>query len=146
VTLRIDTERMILSAATTGDIDRLVQLDTDAAVMRYINGGRPTSREDAERRLGEASVLMATDRSTSEFIGWFSSRTTAANERELGYRLRQRSWGRGLATEGALATIAVAFDDPLVDRVWAQTMTVNIASRRVMENCGLRFVRTFFHE
>jgi len=25
-------------------------------------------------------------------------------------------------------------------------MTVNIASRRVMERCGLRYVRTFFDE
>ena len=30
--------------------------------------------------------------------------------------------------------------------MWAQTMTVNDASRRVMERCGLRYVRTFFEE
>ena len=31
-------------------------------------------------------------------------------------------------------------------RIWAQTMTVNQASRRVMERVGLEFVRTFFGE
>ena len=40
--------------------------------------------------------------------------------------------------------VLAAFADAGVDRVWAQTMTVNTASRRVMERCGLTFVRTFF--
>ena len=31
-------------------------------------------------------------------------------------------------------------------RVWAQTMTVNEPSRRVLERSGLRFVRTFHLE
>ena len=30
-----------------------------------------------------------------------------------------------------------------VERVFATTMTVNVASRRVMEKAGLKFVRTF---
>lgn len=29
-------------------------------------------------------------------------------------------------------------------RVFATTMAVNLASRRVMEKCGLRFVRSFY--
>ena len=39
--------------------------------------------------------------------------------------------------------LAKAFADPGVQRVWAQTMTVNTRSRAVMERCGMRFVRTF---
>ena len=38
------------------------------------------------------------------------------------------------------------FTQPGVDRVRAETMTVNTASRAVMERCGLRFVRTFHLE
>ena len=68
------------------------------------------------------------------------------NVRELGYRLRQASWGNGFATEGSKALIAMAFTDLGLRRVWAQTMTVNTRSRRVMERCGLRYVRTFFLE
>jgi RimJ/RimL family protein N-acetyltransferase len=65
------------------------------------------------------------------------------DERELGYRLRREWWGQGLATEGSLALIQLAFTELGARRVWAQTMTVNVASRRVMERCGLRFVRSF---
>jgi RimJ/RimL family protein N-acetyltransferase len=38
------------------------------------------------------------------------------------------------------------FNQPGVQRVMAHTMTVNVASRRVMEKAGLRYVRTFFEE
>jgi RimJ/RimL family protein N-acetyltransferase len=37
-----------------------------------------------------------------------------------------------------------AFRDLGARRVVASTMTVNAGSRRVMEKCGMSFVRTFF--
>ncbi|HRB05340.1 MAG TPA: GNAT family N-acetyltransferase, partial [Ilumatobacteraceae bacterium] len=61
----------------------------------------------------------------------------------LGYRLRRESWGRGFGTEGSRALIDRGFRDSDVERVYAQTMAVNIASRRVMEKAGLRYIRTF---
>jgi RimJ/RimL family protein N-acetyltransferase len=52
-------------------------------------------------------------------------------------------WGCGLATEGTLAVIHEVFSAREAKRVWAQTMAVNTRSRRVMERCGLKYVRTF---
>ena len=67
-----------------------------------------------------------------------------ARERvELGYRLRRSAWGQGYATEGSRALIHKGFTDLDVERVYAETMVVNTASRRVMEKAGLRYVRTF---
>jgi RimJ/RimL family protein N-acetyltransferase len=40
----------------------------------------------------------------------------------------------------------MGFTDLGVERVFAHTMTVNTASRRVMEKCGLRLVRTIPYE
>jgi RimJ/RimL family protein N-acetyltransferase len=73
-------------------------------------------------------------------------RPVGRHERELGYRLRRACWGRGLATEGARALIDLAFGELDASRVWAQTMTVNRASRAVMERCGMRYVRRFHLE
>jgi RimJ/RimL family protein N-acetyltransferase len=42
--------------------------------------------------------------------------------------------------------VAAGFADPAVHRIWAQTMAVNVGSRRVMEKAGLRFVRVFHME
>jgi RimJ/RimL family protein N-acetyltransferase len=129
------------------DVDRLVELDSDPAVMRYITGGVSTPRDEAERVVARAigHRWLAFERDGT-FAGWFGLRPSAARDRELGYRLPRACWGRGLATEGAGALVDLAFTRLEAPRVWAQTMTVNRASRRVMERCGLRYVRTFFTE
>ncbi|MFY1698788.1 MULTISPECIES: GNAT family N-acetyltransferase [unclassified Solwaraspora] len=106
----------------------------------------------------------AIERSSGAFIGWFALKPAVAGpavtgpadgvvngrsgrlaitEVELGYRLRRASWGRGYASEGARALLRMAFDHPTVDRVFAETMAVNVASRRVMEAAGLRLARCF---
>jgi len=142
------TERLRLRPLVADDVDRLVDLDADPEVMRYISGGAPTPPDEAERIVARSigHRWLAFDNDGDQFVGWFGLRPSAAPDRELGYRLRRACWGRGLATEGARALVDLAFTELDASRVWAQTMTVNTASRRVMEHCGLRFVRTFLTE
>lgn len=144
----LETERLTLRPIAMDDVDLLIELDGDPEVMRYISGGKPTTRAEAERILQRSlgHRWLGFERDTSEFVGWFGIRPSTAKSRELGYRLRRGAWGKGYATEGSLAVIAVAFTQPGVDRVRAETMTVNTASRAVMERCGMRFVRTFHLE
>jgi RimJ/RimL family protein N-acetyltransferase len=144
----LETERLTLRPITIDDVDLLVALDSDPEVMRYISGGKPTTRAEATRivKMSLGHRWLGFYKITGEFIGWFGIRPSTAKSRELGYRLRREAWGKGLATEGSLALIAVAFTQPGVDRVRAETMTVNTASRAVMERCGLRCVRTFHLE
>ena len=63
---------------------------------------------------------------------------------EVGYRLQRAAWGRGYATEGLGALVDQAFDALGFNRVRALTMTVNAASRRVLEKAGFRHVETAF--
>jgi RimJ/RimL family protein N-acetyltransferase len=146
------TDRLVLRRFTESDVDNLVELDADPRVMRFLTNGKPTPRADIEDRLLPRMLRLAPmgfwaaeDRGTGAFLGWFALEPGERGEVELGYRLRAEAWGRGLATEGARALVRTAFDEFGVDRVWARTMTVNTASRRVMEKAGLRYVRTF-HE
>jgi RimJ/RimL family protein N-acetyltransferase len=156
----LETQRLILRRLTHDDLDDLVALDADPAVMRYINGGRPTSSEEmrtdylpwwlAYYDRGDAwGFWAAIERDSGRFLGWFHLRpreTDAADEPELGYRLVRDAWGRGLATEGSRALIDRAFEELGARRVYATTMGVNIGSRRVMEKAGMRFVRLFHEE
>jgi RimJ/RimL family protein N-acetyltransferase len=156
----VQTERLTLRQFTPDDVENLVELDGDPAVMRYINGGRATPREEIERE--ELPVFLAyyarsdgygfwaaVEKATGDFIGWFHLRPRAdeaADEPELGYRLRRSAWGKGYATEGSRALIEKAFTDLGAWRVWAETMVVNTASHRVMEKAGLKYVRTFHQD
>ena len=77
-------------------------------------------------------------------MGWFSLRHVREGVGELGYRLRRDAWGRGLATEGATALVAMGFADQDLARIIAATMAVNRPSRRVLEKTGLTHVRTLY--
>jgi RimJ/RimL family protein N-acetyltransferase len=139
------TDRLMLRPIALGDVDALVALDSDPEVVRYITGGTPSSRQDVESTIRQAlgHRWMAYRRDTDEFVGWFGMRPHGAGEYELGYRLRRSMWGLGFATEGALALVDAAFRDSGAQKVYAETMAVNTRSRRVMERCGLTYVRTF---
>ncbi|HEU5107481.1 MAG TPA: GNAT family N-acetyltransferase [Micromonosporaceae bacterium] len=149
------TERIVLRRLTADDVDDLVELDSDPEVMRFLTNGRPTPREviadevlPAQLRIAERFPALgrwaAEDPATGAFLGWFAlDPAEDGRQAELGYRLRRAVWGRGLATEGSRALVAYGLGDLGLDRVWAQTMAVNTASRRVLEKAGLRYVRTF---
>ncbi|WP_431039341.1 GNAT family N-acetyltransferase [Streptomyces sp. P6-2-1] len=153
----LETDRLTLRAFTEADVDDLVALDSDPAVMRFINGGRPTTREEIRTGplprllhdypgLGTRGYWVAQERETGLFLGWFAFRPLtedSATDVELGYRLHTHAWGRGYATEGSRALIRKGFTDLGVHRVTANTMTVNTKSRHVMEKCGLTFLRHY---
>ncbi|MFZ5814350.1 MAG: GNAT family N-acetyltransferase, partial [Bacillota bacterium] len=102
---------------------------------------------DYYRRFTGYGYWAAVEKSSGEFLGWFHLYPVAGRgpgEVELGYRLRRAAWGRGYATEGARGLIRKGFEELGAQRVTATTMAVNLASRRVMEKAGLRYVRTFY--
>ncbi|MER5462316.1 GNAT family N-acetyltransferase [Streptomyces sp. NPDC002668] len=154
------TERLALRPFSEADVDHLLDLDNDPEVMRFINGGRPTTREAVRAEslprflhhcpsLDNRVFWAAEERTTKEFLGWFVFRPLDDHSSavvELGYRLGSAAWGRGYATEGSRALIHKGFSELGVERVIANTMTVNARSRRVMEKAGLTFVRTFFED
>ncbi|MFV2019091.1 GNAT family N-acetyltransferase [Micromonospora sp. LOL_023] len=158
----VQTDRLSLRRFTLEDLPLLVELDSDPEVMRYLTGGRPTPVETVRRevlpailrdylRFPEFGKWAAIERRSGAFVGWLALKPAGGGrggplpitEVELGYRLRRAYWGRGYASEGARALLRMAFAHPSVDRVFAETMAVNIASRRVMEAVGLRLVRSF---
>lgn len=158
--LLVTTPRLVLRPFGPGDADLLVDLDADPAVTRFLTGGRPTPRAVVEAEVlprflahvrdnPGSGPWVATEAATGEEAGWFSLRRgldLPPGTAELGYRLRRAAWGRGLATEGALALVSLAFTRLGVEVVRAQTMTVNAASRRVLAKAGFSLVRTFFQE
>lgn len=156
----LETERLILRRFAEADENDLFDLHNDPDVMRFLNGGKPTPRDlirnqtlprflDYDDRCEEFGCWAAIEKSTGAFVGWFGFRPpdrASPRDVELGYRLRTSAWGKGYATEGSRALIRKGFAELGVQRVFAQTMAVNLASRRVMEKSGLTLARTFFEE
>ncbi len=129
-----------------------MSLDADPAVMRLLTG-RPSTRAEVVDAMARRTRPDAVERGLGYWAGsvegsvtgWWSLALddTDPTAAELGYRLRRDAWGRGLATEGAAALLRHAFETVGLQRVWARTMAVNTASRRVLEKVGLRAVSTY---
>lgn len=153
----LDTERLRLVPLADEHLRFEVELDSDPEVMRYISG-RARSPEEVEqlhRRRLAASVEVPglgfwAGFAAEEFVGWWilqppngPDQPRAAGEADLGYRLLRRHWRRGYASEGARELVRYGFEDVGLNRIFAQTMAVNVASRATMSAVGLTFARAF---
>ena len=153
----LHTERLHLVPLADEHLQFENELDSDLEVMRYITG-RALSPEEVEqahgRRMaaaGEAPGLgFWAGFADDEFIGWWilqppngPDQPRIAGEADLGYRVLRRHWRRGYASEGARELIRYGFEDVGLDRIFAQTMAVNAASRATMTAVGLTFARAF---
>jgi RimJ/RimL family protein N-acetyltransferase len=85
-----------------------------------------------------------------QFVGWWmleppehADQGPVEGQAELGYRLMRRHWRKGLASEGARELLRHGFQDLGLERVFAETMTVNAGSRATMTAVGMEHIRTF---
>jgi RimJ/RimL family protein N-acetyltransferase len=148
---RLATRRLVLRPWREDDLDRYAEIFADPEVTRYIGEGVPLTRAQSEERIAflvrhweeHGFGHWATeDRATGVLIGRIGLlhhpdwREDPDNV-EVGWTLARAFWGRGLATEGALASLRYGFEDLELDRIISITEPTNRASRRVMEKAGL---------
>jgi RimJ/RimL family protein N-acetyltransferase len=148
----LHTRRLALVPLAEGHLDYEVELDSDPEVMRYLGNGTARTRAEVQRhhseRLAEAEQVPGLGFwigfHNGEFVGWWIlGPRPIEGEAELGYRLLRRYWRQGLASEGARELLRHGFEDLRLNRIFAETMAVNEASRATMASVGLRYVRTF---
>jgi len=156
----LESERLVLRPFVEGDIPLLVDLDNDSDVMKFINGGFPSTFDDRKamfsRTLGfyqkynhKFGVWIAIEKNTSNFVGWFILRPdkTAPDNLEnleLGYRLKKSFWGKGFATEMSKKLLDKAFRELNAKTVFAMAIKENSASVNVMVKLQMKFHSSFF--
>ncbi|MBN2304733.1 MAG: GNAT family N-acetyltransferase [Anaerolineae bacterium] len=122
-------------------------LMTDPDVQRYLPGGQPRPREQAEPQMvhfqdhwtqhgfGGWAVIHKAD---GALIGQCGLQYVAGRpEIELFYALAKPYWGRGLAPEAARAALRYGFEIMGFDRIVAVFAPENAASERVMIKLGM---------
>lgn len=159
----LHTERLRLVPLGDAHLELEAQLDSDPEVMRYLTGRAMSRAETAQahrRRLAAAREVFGlgfwvglTATTADEFVGWWilqpphgPDQPKIAGEADLGYRLLRRHWRHGYASEGARELIRYGFENLGLNRIFAQTMAANAASRATMNAVGLSFVRAFISD
>ena len=144
----IETHRLILRPFEPGDVEAAFGWFGDAIVMRFTPNGPDTSIEQTKARISNYqdhqtvhgfSRWIILDRRLDRAIG--DSGLLELQEYgwiDLGFRLAQSYWGKGLATEAASAWVRAAFDDFHIDRLTSFVHPGNVGSIRVLEKLGFR--------
>jgi ribosomal-protein-alanine N-acetyltransferase len=148
VTLR--TERLTLRRWRSSDRPPFAALNADPAVMEHFPAILTATESDALADRIEALFdrdgfgLWAVEViGGAPFIGFvglarpaFEAHFTPAVE--VGWRLAAQQWGKGYATEAALATLRCGFDEHDLTEIVSFTTPQNLRSRAVMERLGMR--------
>src|ERR1700694_3824341 len=148
-----EAHRSIRSARLLGeplrmtDFDALRLLESDPEVQKTIFGLLRTADETSERLERfvaawdeDAFGQWAFRQVDGEFVGacgLFAGRLPDFDGLEIGYMVRPKFWGQGLATEMTLAVARFAFERLQTPALGAMLVPDNLASIRVLEKCGL---------
>lgn len=146
--ITIETERLLLRPLTVADANEVFQWVSDERVSRYMVYTTYMNIRQVREWLASVEKDSSTHhfgferRSDGVLIG--SGDIGLHRENDcwgFGYNLRYDCWGTGYATEAAKAMIGFARKDFLAAHFVSSHAEPNVASGRVMEKCGLKFVR-----
>jgi len=104
------------------------------------------SRMMEQHDAGIPCPFAAEDRRSSQLVGYIGLSVPhflpeVMPSVEIGWRLGPIHWGQGLATEGARAVLAYAFETLELDELISIYEPSNESSGRVMQRIGMRFDR-----
>lgn len=150
----IQTERLILRQWCEEDLEPFAMVNADPRVMEYFPA--VLSREESdqmmkrmqtkikERGWGWWAVSLKAEKKFIGFIGLNDIEQATfpvhfAPAVEVGWRLGFPFWGKGYATEGALACLKYGFETLHLREIVSFTAKQNMRSRAVMERIGMHY-------
>ncbi len=148
--MRLETERLVLRSVVPSDASNLHLLYSDPEVMRFLPPGPPVTLEQAQQRverrmkmeaeLGYAPFIIL-KKDSGEFIGSGGVQPVKdTTDVEIAYHFLPSAWGKGYATEAAVAILDFGFRTVGLREIVAVAYPDNTASWRVLEKIGMRDV------
>jgi [ribosomal protein S5]-alanine N-acetyltransferase len=153
LTVPIRTARLNLREFVRTDFQAVHAYSSDPRVTRYLFFGPRDEDSTADYLDGLLASQLERPRTRFELaveeiacgrvIGACDLSFIERNVVDLGYMLGIENWGKGYATEIALALVDAAFFDLRADRVISTVDINNGASIRVLEKIGMRWEAVF---
>ena len=164
-----NSERLRFELVTQDDAQLLFDLNQDPEVMRYINGGKPSTMAEIQDYfmprihgftncdtgwgLWKVFTLDSQLAPNDSFVGWilvrpmdFYSDSPKTNDLEIGWRFTQSAWGKGYATEAAKAVCQALLEQASVigqpiSHFSAIADPANSGSINIMTKLGMEYIK-----
>lgn len=146
-----ETPRLLLRYFTIEDAPLIYELNSDPDIVKYVHEPVLQNVEQAIKILtqnilpqyilnvGRWAVHQKDDK---KFIGWCGIKyIPKSGIYDLGYRFLKTAWNKGYATEAARHTILYGINTLKISVITAMVHIENIASIKVLEKTGMRFIK-----
>ena len=161
MTVHLETKRLILRELRPSDSEGMFELDSNPHVHKYLGNNPITTKAQAQdniafiiQQYNEHGIgrFATIEKSSGKFIGWsglkFNTGTkeTLGNKRDfydIGYRFIPKFWGKGYATESAIASLKYGFERLHLHTIYGAAAVENAASNSVLKKIGLNYIEQF---
>ncbi len=146
-----ETARLRLRDWRPEDERRFYEIMNTPRVMQHLGGVQTRGEWNSAftrisgftREFGHTFWIVE-DKASGEMLGFCGLKRVNApgagdltGTPEIGWRLRESAWGRGVAKEAAIASLDLAFGRFAYDRIIAMTIPANRDSSGLMERLGM---------
>lgn len=157
--LILETERLILRPLDISDAEAMFTMDNNPNVHKYL-WQKPTlelsetikiiemvQKQYVENKIGRFATIL---KDSDEFIGWTGIKFVNdhvengnTNFYDYGYRLNEKFWNKGFATEASKAWLDYGFNQINIQIMNAYTHAQNGASNHILQKVGFQFIEEY---
>lgn len=160
--IQLETERLLLRPLEMNDAQDMFLMDKNPNVHKYL-WQKPVQQIDEvikvidyvnaqyqKNNIGRYATIL---KETGEFIGWTGIKFVDdhiengnTNFFDYGYRLDERFWGKGYASEATKFWVNYAFNEMKIEKMHAYTHAQNDASNHILKKTGFDFMEKYTAE
>ena len=159
--LILETNRLVLREMKLSDASALLEMDSNPEVHQYL-WNKPVKdisevhsyievvrAQYIQNNIGRFVVIL---KETNELIGWAGLKynTEMVNNKihfyDIGYRLNERFWGKGYASEASFAWLDYGFNVMKIKVMEAAAHSDNIASNKILLKIGLKMTEQYLED
>jgi [ribosomal protein S5]-alanine N-acetyltransferase len=156
--LILETERLILRELQLSDADAFFAMDSNPNVHRFL-WQKPVEKIEEtmhtiefvhkqyqDNGIGRFAIVL---KDTNEFLGWAGLKynTETVNNKinfyDIGYRLDEKYWGKGYASEASFKWLYYAFETLKIESIFAGAHAENIASNKILQKIGMERIEQY---
>ncbi len=157
--LILETDRLLLRPLELTDAEDMFAMDKNPEVHKYL-WQTPAQHIDEiikvidyvrsqyeKNNIGRFATIV---KETGEFIGWTGIKFVDdhvengnTNFYDYGYRLNEKFWNKGYATEASKAWLDYGFNQMKIDKMNAYTHAENGASNHILQKVGLKLMEDY---
>ena len=160
--LILQTNRLILRPLELSDAKAMFAMDNNPEVHKYLWQNPTQTVEETikiieyvrgqyqKNNIGRFATIL---KETNQFIGWTGIKyiddhieNENTNFFDYGYRLNEKFWGKGYATEATRLWLDYGLNQMNIDKIHAYTHSENIASNTVLKKTGMTFMEEYIAE